>query len=252
VIVKRASCLIAAAIWLIAARATAQDISVANKSSYLGDERWEWTIYLKGASDALQQISYVEYQLHPTFPQPLVRVDRLKDSTRPYDPAAPFGLTATGWGVFEVGVKITLLDGRSRTLSHKLQFVPRPEPACTSTFEINQESYTAVPAAWFKDPGVYVYVGDIKDKWQKTPATVVLFVGDRGTWGNAGKIKEYDFNKKVGGAGGVSWGQWRLQTLKGREAIQFEYQSRPYLLSVVKLNTTPFSDHVSLQICERR
>jgi len=235
-------------IWLVPAQSTAQDIVAENKSSYLGDDRWEWTIYLKGQTASLDQIKYVVYQLHPTFPQPLVRVERLQDPKRPYDAAAPFGFTTTGWGVFDVGIKITMLDGRTRTLSHRLHFVPRPEPGCTSTFEINQESYIVVATGWFKDPGVYVYVGDILDKWRKTPATVVLFVSDRRNWEDAGKIKEYDFNKKVAG---VSWGQWRLKTLKGRETIQFEYQGKPYLLSVVELSTTAFGDHVSLRICEK-
>lgn len=112
--------LMALSIWLFLAGSfqlgRAQEIEVLNTSRYLGDKRWEWTIFLQAPTQLLQDIRCVEYRLHPTFRNPVQNV------CNPGDPKYPFGYTAVGWGVFEIPVKITFKNGRFRYLSHMLSF----------------------------------------------------------------------------------------------------------------------------------
>ena len=47
-----------------------QDVQLANNATYLGDGRYEWTVFVVAEKAALDNIKYVEYTLHPTFPEP--------------------------------------------------------------------------------------------------------------------------------------------------------------------------------------
>ena len=57
----------------------------------------KWTVYVRGANkqDISAYVSKVTFQLHASFPNPIRVVD-----------APPFELTETGWGEFEIGVKL--------------------------------------------------------------------------------------------------------------------------------------------------
>jgi transcription initiation factor IIF auxiliary subunit len=92
------------------------NISAANTSKYLGGKQWEWTIFIKAAPSVLNRIKCVEYKLHPTFTNPVQQVCR-----RGTDSQA-FPLTATGWGTFEVAIRVIFNDGGVRTLAHNLTF----------------------------------------------------------------------------------------------------------------------------------
>jgi len=225
--------------------AIAQDLAARNTSRYLGNDQWEWTVFLTGSREILSSVQSVEYRLHPTFSPSVVVVQRQKAPLPPYEVEKPFGLTRTGWGVFEIVIKVTFEDGRLRGLKHMLSFSARDEPECID-LSLDQEHYQMVSDPRFKD--LFVYVGDIKDKWRKIPANVILFLGDRSSWSNSAKIEESEFNKKIAGAPN----QWRLKALKGGEGIQFEYDGKPYVLSVTQLRTTAFGDSMSLRICEKR
>jgi transcription initiation factor IIF auxiliary subunit len=74
---------------------------------------YEWTIFLAGSDEALDQVEFVTYFLHPTFPDPVQNV---------FDRATRFALQASGWGTFEVGALIHLRDGTTRALTHELDF----------------------------------------------------------------------------------------------------------------------------------
>jgi transcription initiation factor IIF auxiliary subunit len=96
----------------------AQDITASNTSRFLGNGRWEWTVYIKASPQVLREIDCVEYTLHPTFPQPVRRVCKVGDSRR------PFGLTASGWGAFQIRIRV-FMRGRSPVeLTHELQLIP--------------------------------------------------------------------------------------------------------------------------------
>jgi transcription initiation factor IIF auxiliary subunit len=92
---------------------SAQDISVKNTSSVIGNGRWAWTVYIDAPPPTLDRVKCVEYHLHPTFPNPLhVVCERGQQE--------PFALHGNGWGEFNVVVKITFLDGTEQPYNHWL------------------------------------------------------------------------------------------------------------------------------------
>ncbi|UCD18435.1 MAG: hypothetical protein JSV44_05875 [Candidatus Zixiibacteriota bacterium] len=103
---------------------SAQDISAANISRYLGDGEWQWKVYIRASANVLDRIDYVEYRLHPTFPRPVRTVGELGD------PRYPFGLESRGWGVFPIEIKIRFKNGDFQRLKHMLEF--RTPPADSS------------------------------------------------------------------------------------------------------------------------
>lgn len=96
------------------------EITAANTSSYVGNGRWDWTVYLKATPKILAGISCVEYKLHPTLPKPVQTVCKLVDSRY------PFAHSNNGWGVFEISIKVTLKNKETRYLKHLLTFDARP------------------------------------------------------------------------------------------------------------------------------
>jgi WD40 repeat protein len=94
----------------------AEDISVDNVAESAGDNKWNWTIFLKGNKQDLDDIKCVEYKLHPTFPNPVRLV------CEPGDPKRPFGLSVTGWGTFPVSIRVFMKDRRQQNLRHQLKF----------------------------------------------------------------------------------------------------------------------------------
>jgi len=92
-------------------------IRTGNVSKYLGDGQWSWTVFIVAEQEALDKIRCVVYTLHPAFPQPVQQV-----CERGETPNQAFALSATGWGTFDVGVKILFRDGRATFLNHTLKF----------------------------------------------------------------------------------------------------------------------------------
>lgn len=99
-------------------------VGVKNNSSYVGGGRWNWTIYIDADASMLEQIECVEYQLHPTFPNPLRKV--CKHNTK-------FALSSNGWGTFSIDVNIIYKDGHTQQLKHELLF---KEKSATSSLDI--------------------------------------------------------------------------------------------------------------------
>ena len=93
--------------------AHAQQVGVKNSSSYVGGGRWDWTIYIDADASTLEQIECVEYQLHPTFQNPLRKVCK---------PDTKFALSSNGWGTFNIGVNIIYKDRHTQQLKHELVF----------------------------------------------------------------------------------------------------------------------------------
>ena len=86
------------------------------KKYEIKSDYWDWTIFVKAPEDVLEQIEYVEYKLHPTFPNP-VRIVNQRGSG-PY----AFPLNTSGWGTFTVKVKVYYKDGTYQRLAHSLRF----------------------------------------------------------------------------------------------------------------------------------
>jgi len=80
------------------------DVSMSRRSGY-----YNWKVYLVAHRDTLLKIKEVIYTLHPTFTNP---VQKIKASTRNRN----FSYNASGWGEFDIKVKIVFIDTRRRPL----------------------------------------------------------------------------------------------------------------------------------------
>ena len=87
-----------------------QKISVQNDASMSRRKGYyNWKVYLVGHRDTLLKIKEVVYTLHPTFANP---VQKIKSSTKNKN----FSYSASGWGEFDIKVKIVFVDKRRRPL----------------------------------------------------------------------------------------------------------------------------------------
>jgi len=84
------------------ARACTRSLVIGTVAQYLGKKADEyhshrWTCFVRGpdGEDLSHCVSAVEFTLHPSFEEPLRRL------TEP-----PYEVTETGWGEFDIGVKI--------------------------------------------------------------------------------------------------------------------------------------------------
>lgn len=78
---------------------------------YMGDDYWSWRIWVDATPEALNNINYVTYILHPSFTPPIKDVK---------DRSTAFMLKATGWGTFTIGIKLNLNNGKDIQLEHEL------------------------------------------------------------------------------------------------------------------------------------
>jgi tetratricopeptide (TPR) repeat protein len=92
---------------------TESDIKIVNTSSSINDKKgwYNWEIYLDAPKSVLSSIDDVEYNLHPSFKDPIRRIN---------DPKNGFVLKSNGWGEFKVKVKIKLKNGETITKYHWL------------------------------------------------------------------------------------------------------------------------------------
>ena len=93
-----------------------QEVNVENTAKYIGSGRSNWTVFLVAEKDVLDNILYVEYTLHPSFPNPVKKIT---------DRESKFSLTASGWGEFNILVKIKFKDERIIHLEHWLSLEER-------------------------------------------------------------------------------------------------------------------------------
>ena len=127
---KRRACMLLAALLAIlslpAVGAAPGKITTRNISTYVGNDQWNWTVFLEATPEVLTSIQCVQYTLHPTFPKPVRNVCEIGD--RRY----PFGLSSQGWGVFEIAIRVSFKNGDRLSLKHMLSFeapqVERPLP----------------------------------------------------------------------------------------------------------------------------
>jgi transcription initiation factor IIF auxiliary subunit len=103
-----------------AAVAQDEDISTANTSQRVGDDRWEWVVFIRAPEGVLKNIRCVEYKLHSTFTNPNRKVCHGADKKQ------PFALKANGWGTFDIPIRVTFKDGQTLSLKHTLSFDPSP------------------------------------------------------------------------------------------------------------------------------
>lgn len=93
-------------------------LTTGNTSRYLGNGKWEWTVFVLASDHVLEEIRHVDYTLHPTFANPIRRVTK-----REFEQGKGFALKATGWGTFVIGVRVEFEGGRTKYLKHRLRFI---------------------------------------------------------------------------------------------------------------------------------
>jgi len=77
-----------------------------NKKDY-----YKWSVWIEPNESELSEIDYVEYLLHPTFP------NRLRTSN---DATSNFKIDSTGWGEFRIDISISKKSGDIIQLAHWL------------------------------------------------------------------------------------------------------------------------------------
>lgn len=87
-------------------------IRVEQAATRRGQDSWDWSVWLEGSDEALDQVETAEYVLHPTFPNPVQEVSNRANN---------FRLNARGWGEFMIHVNIHLKDGETVKYDHWLK-----------------------------------------------------------------------------------------------------------------------------------
>ncbi len=98
-------------------------IQIKQESSYVGDRRWDWSVWLVGSATELDQIDCVTYTLHPTFPNPVQEINTREDG---------FRLESGGWGEFTIYIDIARKSGKHTQLSHDLKLTSEPTKQAAS------------------------------------------------------------------------------------------------------------------------
>ena len=93
------------------------DLRIAQSAEQTGPRHWKWSVWLIGNPIELGAVKYVEYLLHPTFKEPIRRID---------DRVSAFRLDSSGWGEFVIRARLVFNDGSEASLSYRLRFT---EPA---------------------------------------------------------------------------------------------------------------------------
>ena len=120
-------------------------LSMENTSTYIGNGRWHWKIFINADRETLARIRCVEYTLHPTFPIPIERKCNRESN---------FALEANGWGTFVVKVRIFYTNNTMQNLEHLLVF---EEKRTSSSFEeLRAENWSRqIEPGWW-EWGIYI------------------------------------------------------------------------------------------------
>jgi hypothetical protein len=99
-----------------------RDVHVKVDWTYVEEDTWNLELRLDG--DDIFYVDFVEYVLHPTFPNPIRKV------TTP-----DFLLTLTSYGSFEVKALVYFKDEKKQYVKKNIQLFPRPFGWGTKTWE---------------------------------------------------------------------------------------------------------------------
>jgi len=94
-------------------------LKLRNTWAYQGGDRWKWTAFIDDyGSGELEEVKFVDYYLHESFPNPVRRVDTRDNG---------FELSTGGWGTFELEAFAHMKNGKKIRMRHglKLEYEPR-------------------------------------------------------------------------------------------------------------------------------
>lgn len=93
------------------AKQESMPLKVRQGCDYRGQDWWGWSVWIEAVDSVLDEIEYVEYSLHPTFPNPVQRVTNREEN---------FLIKSEGWGEFMLGVHIFTRKGEHLKRQHWL------------------------------------------------------------------------------------------------------------------------------------
>jgi len=73
---------------------------------------YDWCVFVNEPPAVLEQIEWVEYTLHPTFPDPVRRSS---------DRHSRFALLSSAWGSFVIDILVHFIDGAEARTSYNLE-----------------------------------------------------------------------------------------------------------------------------------
>ena len=88
------------------------EFTIQQWEKYEGEDWWNWAVWVEGRDEALDRIDFVEWGLHPTFPNQIRKI---------HDRASKFRLGTGGWGVFQIVARVQLKDGQQTKLHYHLK-----------------------------------------------------------------------------------------------------------------------------------
>ncbi|UCD93374.1 MAG: hypothetical protein JSU69_06250 [Candidatus Zixiibacteriota bacterium] len=91
-------------------------ITAGNVATESKPGRWKWTVFIQSTDEVLEQIECVEYNLHPSYSEPV------RDICERGEGARAFALSEASRKSFEIKIRIFLKDGSVQTLTHQLKF----------------------------------------------------------------------------------------------------------------------------------
>jgi transcription initiation factor IIF auxiliary subunit len=113
-------------------------LKIAQDYKYLGDDYWHWSVWIEGPARERNQVKSVTYNLHPSFRNPVRRIDSRQDN---------FRLESAGWGAFTLYATILDKDDSTQRLQHDLVLrYPESMPNCLQ-FNILRNTPTERPFA---------------------------------------------------------------------------------------------------------
>ncbi|MEK7249377.1 MAG: pYEATS domain-containing protein, partial [Bacteroidota bacterium] len=112
-----------------------KELSFNNTAKYVGNGRYDWTVFVDADSATLAPIKSVEYTLDPTFPNPVRTVTKRENR---------FALSSNGWGVFTIYIKVFFTNGKVGNYKYPLSF---SKPAYGQTTPLAQKKQPAAQVA---------------------------------------------------------------------------------------------------------
>jgi TIR domain/YEATS family len=114
-------------------------LEIHQAANFTGDGHWKWSVWIDGPEAELDQVQSVEWVLHPTFPNPIVRATQRQDK---------FRIETSGWEAFEINAHVSTKDGRKQHLKHWLRL---EEPGGAPAEPPHEEKPAVFVSAGVKD-----------------------------------------------------------------------------------------------------
>jgi transcription initiation factor IIF auxiliary subunit len=128
------------ALLLLWAQPSFAQVAFENTSTYRGNGRWDWKIFVRADRQTLARIDCVEYTLHPTFPDAVQRVCGAQSTN--------FAMESNGWGTFSIAIRVIYNDKRTESYKHQLVFT---QARAATSVELTAENWSnQIEPGWWE------------------------------------------------------------------------------------------------------